>query len=204
MIDRLMLVSPLVGLRAGMACCAAAVILILISSVVARADGEEAAWEALRRGGHFAIMRHATAPGTGDPPGFDPSDCDTQRNLSADGRAEAKRIGDAFRTNEVEVDGVYASQWCRCLETARVLDLGEVTELAALNSFFGAPERGDAQMAALWAWLVDHQPEGTQVLVTHQVVISALTGGWPRPGETVVFRVVGEKALEVVGRISPQ
>ncbi len=168
-----------------------------------RAEGEAAAWEALGRGGHVAIMRHATAPGTGDPAAFEIADCATQRNLSAAGREQAKKVGDAFRANNVAVERVYSSQWCRSLETARLLDLGEVEELPALNSFFAQPEREDTQMAALWDWLVDNRSAGTMVLVTHQVVISALTGGWPRSGEIVVFRVSGDKTLTEAGRIPP-
>jgi phosphohistidine phosphatase SixA len=176
---------------------------ILGGSSTARGEGEAAAWEALRRGGHIAIMRHSIAPGIGDPPGFELDDCATQRNLSADGRTQAKKIGDGFRSNKVAVEKVYSSQWCRSLETARLLDLGDVDTLAALNSFHGRPEFGDAQMAALWAWLLENRSEGTLVLVTHQVVVSALTGARPREGETVVFRVTGDKTLTEAGRIPP-
>ncbi len=176
---------------------------IVAASGAARAENEAAAWEALRQGGHIAIMRHALAPGTGDPARFTLEDCATQRNLSAEGRAQARKIGDAFRANKVAVVGVYSSQWCRCLDTAALLELGPVNELAALNSFFANPERGDAQMDALWAWLVDNPSEGTKVLVTHQVVVTAVTGVWPRSGETIVFRVTGDKTLEQVGRIPP-
>jgi phosphohistidine phosphatase SixA len=197
------LVSKLRPLAVGvvMACCVVAA--GLGGSASARAEGAEAAWQALRAGGHVAIMRHSIAPGTGDPAALDLADCATQRNLSAAGRDQARKIGDAFRTNTVAVEKVYSSQWCRCLETARLLDLGDVVELPPLNSFFGRPERGDAQMAELWSWLLANRSEGTKVLVTHQVVITALTGAWPREGEIIVFRVTGEKSLEEAGRIPP-
>jgi len=201
MIDRLSHCLPTAGVRIFINCCVFAV--ILGTSGAAWAEGEAAAWEALRQGGHVAIIRHSIAPGTGDPTDFKLDDCATQRNLAADGRAQAKKIGDAFRANKVAVENVYSSQWCRCLETAALLDLGEVHELAALNSFFANPERGGAQMAELWAWLAENPSKGTKVLVTHQVVISALTGAWPRSGETVVFRVTGPGTLEQAGRIPP-
>ncbi len=201
MIDWLFLRPPFMGVRALVICCAVAT--GLGSSTAARAEGEAAAWEALRQGGHVAIMRHSIAPGFDDPPGFKLDDCATQRNLSADGRALAEKIGEAFRSNTVAVEKVYSSQWCRSLETARLLDLGDVDALAALNSFPGGSELGDAQMAALWAWLLENKSEGTLVLVTHQVVVGALTGVIPRMGETVVFRVAGEKALVEAGRIPP-
>ena len=201
MIDRLVSgVRPLAVRLVMMGCVMAA---CLAASASARAEGEEAAWQALRAGGHVAIMRHSIAPGTGDPAALDLADCATQRNLSADGRDQARKIGDAFRTNNVAVEKVYSSQWCRCLETARLLDLGDVAELPPLNSFFGRPEGGDAQMAELWSWLLANRSEGTKVLVTHQVVITALTGAWPREGEIIVFRVTGEKSLEEAGRIPP-
>jgi len=201
MIDRSTLGFPLLGVRVFMVCLTLAA--IMGQAPAARAEGEAVAWEALRQGGHIAIMRHAIAPGTGDPAGFKVDDCATQRNLSAEGRTQAKKIGDAFRANKVAVDSVYSSQWCRCLETARLLDLGNIEELPSLNSFFANPERGDAQMAELWAWLVADRTEDAKVLVTHQVVISALTGEWARSGETIVFRVTGDKTLEVAGRIPP-
>lgn len=181
----------------------AALLALLLVQDRASASDAEAAWAALRQGGHVALMRHATAPGTGDPPSFRLEDCATQRNLSALGRAEAEAVGEAFRARGVAVDGVYSSQWCRCLETARLLGLGDVVPLPALNSFFETPEREGPQMAALDAWLREHPPRGTVVLVTHQVVITSLTGVFPMSGEVVVARPAADGGLDVVGRIPP-
>ena len=161
------------------------------------------AWQALRAGGHVAIMRHALAPGSGDPAGFRLDDCGTQRNLSAEGRAQAKQIGAAFRANGVKVDAVYSSQWCRCLETAELLGFGPVAELPELNSFFENRERAEPQLAALRDWLGKTKPQGAIVLVTHQVVVSGLVGGFPTSGEIIVFRLDDENVLQVVGRIAP-
>jgi broad specificity phosphatase PhoE len=165
-------------------------------------DASAAAWQALAAGGTFAIMRHAIAPGTGDPPGFRLDDCATQRNLSAAGREQARRLGAAFRANGVRVDAVYASQWCRCLETARLLDLGPVTPLPLLNSFFADPGRGDEQTARLREWLVSAVPAAAVMLVTHQVVITALIDGFPASGEIAVVRPTNAH-LDLVGRIAP-
>ncbi|HYN39492.1 MAG TPA: histidine phosphatase family protein [Rhodospirillales bacterium] len=167
-------------------------------------DGAEPAWRALQSGGHVALMRHATAPGTGDPPGFRLDDCTTQRTLSAEGRAEARRIGAAFRARNVRVAGVWSSQWCRCLETAELLDLAPPVPLPVLNSFF--EERGEeaARTAALQAWLAERQPGGTIILVTHQVNITALTGIVPRSGETIVAKPLPGGGLAIVGRIPPR
>lgn len=175
----------------------------LLAAATARADDAETAWSALRAGGHVALMRHASAPGTGDPADFRLEDCATQRNLSAAGRAEAEAIGAAFRARKIAVDGVYSSQWCRCLDTARLLDLGDVTPFPPLNSFFRRPGRERPQMAALRAWLAERPADDVAVLVTHQVVVTALTDIFPRSGEIVVARPLADGSLQVVGRIPP-
>jgi len=76
--------------------------------------------------GYVAVMRHAIAPGTGDPSNFRLGDCQTQRNLSETGRQQARRLGQLLRDRQVPVTRVLSSQWCRCLETAKLLDLGQV------------------------------------------------------------------------------
>lgn len=169
---------------------------------VARASAD-AAWRALATGGHIIFLRHATAPGLGDPPGFRLDDCTTQRNLSAAGRAEARRIGEALRARQIRIDAVYSSEWCRCLETARLLDVGPVTPLPSLNSFFRRGEAEAAQMADLRAWLRALQPAGSVVLVTHQGVITSLTGLFPASGEMIVVRPGTGPDPAIVGRIPP-
>lgn len=163
---------------------------------------ESALWQALREGTHVAIVRHALAPGIGDPEEFDIDDCDTQRNLSEAGRAQASRLGDRFRQNGIDNAMLYSSGWCRCIETAELLGLGPVTPLPSLNSFFRNYERSAPQTAALRAWLGD-QPMGRPlVMVTHQVNISALVGAGVTSGEMVVFRQDPVAGIEVLGRIT--
>ena len=178
------------------------VLALCFTSSVLWAD-EERAWQALRNGQAIAIMRHALAPGTGDPPDFQLSQCTTQRNLSAQGRTQAEEIGGLFRRNGISVERVYSSQWCRCLETARLLGLGKVEALPALNSFFSAPERRDTQMRALRAWLANLTLREAVLLVTHQVVITALTGIFPASGEVVVLGRLPNGQVEVIGQIPP-
>ena len=85
------------------------------------------AWNALRAGGHVALMRHADAPGGfGDPPGFRVDDCATQRNLSAKGRADAERIGARLKSEGIAFEKILSSPWCRCIDTATLLELGPV------------------------------------------------------------------------------
>lgn len=160
-------------------------------------------WAALRSGEAVALIRHAVAPGVGDPSGFKLEDCATQRNLSESGRRQARQIGAAFRENGVTRAKVLASRWCRCLETARLLELGPVEAYPPLDSFFSDPERGVAQTAAVRDFLRQPGPLPPRVLVTHQVNITALTGVVPDSGEIIVIRPLADGAVEVMGRFSP-
>lgn len=175
--------------------------LLLTFPASGQSSGSEAAlWAALASGGHVALMRHALAPGTGDPTGLRLEDCATQRNLSAAGRGQAHALGESFRKNGAANVAVFSSLWCRCLETARLLDLGEVTPHPALNSFFRDPSREAAQTAALRRLIRERSSGKSLVLVTHQVNITALTGVFPQSGEIVVVRPEGD-GLKVIGRI---
>jgi phosphohistidine phosphatase SixA len=187
----------------------AAAALALFAAVVspAQAQNETGLWESVGSGAAFAIMRHALAPGTGDPQSVQIGDCTTQRNLSESGRVQSRRIGDGFRTNGIPDARVFTSAWCRCAETADLLDLGKVKILAPLNSFFVTREREPAQTAALAAWIQKDKPGRTTgnplVLVTHQVNITALTGIYPRSGEIVVARYAEDGNVKVLGRLFP-
>ena len=105
-------------------------------------------WDVLNKDGAIAIMRHALAPGTGDPSNFSLNECQTQRNLDQRGRAQARAIGRAFQERGVSFETILSSQWCRTLETAELLNLGPVTEAPALNSFFQDFSTRDAQTRA--------------------------------------------------------
>ncbi|XWN31676.1 MAG: histidine phosphatase family protein [Devosia sp.] len=177
----------------------AAMVAVMFASA---AHASEAAWAALREGGAAAIMRHALAPGTGDPPNFKLGECATQRNLDERGRTQARAIGQAFRENGVVVDRVLSSAWCRSTETAQLLGLGEVETFAPLNSFFADRTTRQQQTDATAAFLAQ-LPEGvTPVLVTHQVNITALTGRFASSGEIVVITVADDGAVDVVGDIN--
>lgn len=163
--------------------------------------GEQSAWSALRSGGHVALLRHAIAPGTGDPAEFNLGDCSTQRNLSQRGREQAARIGERFREKGIETARVYSSQWCRCKDTAELLKLGPVNELPALNSFYQRWENRDGQTNALRAWLRRVDLNDVNILVTHQVNITELTGVYPSSGELVIVRLQKDGELRVSGTI---
>ncbi|WP_353248766.1 histidine phosphatase family protein [Salinisphaera sp. T31B1] len=173
----------------------------MVAGTPALAADDTALWHRLASGEAIALMRHASAPGTGDPAGFVLDDCATQRTLSAAGRTEARAIGQRFREHGIARASVYSSQWCRCLETARLLGLGPVRPLPALNSFFEDRDKGRARTAAIEQRLAEADT-GVQILVTHQVNITALTGVFPASGEIVVVRP-DSHGLAVIGRIAP-
>lgn len=162
---------------------------------------ETALWNALHSGEHFALLRHAIAPGTGDPPQFTLGKCSTQRNLSDEGRNQAVKIGERFRANGIQKARVFSSQWCRCLETAKLLGLGPVQELPALNSFFRRYEREDLQTQMLIKWLAEQDFNEPLVLVTHQVNITALTDAYPASGELLIVEQSMAGEFSVVGSI---
>ena len=178
---------------------AAALLAVLVSaSPPATADTPLAR---LSEPGVVAIMRHALAPGSGDSASFALGDCATQRNLDARGRVQARETGAAIRAAGETVDRVLTSQWCRCRDTARLLDLGPVEELPALNSFFRDRSRADAQTAELRKFLLGLPPEETVVLVTHYVNIAALTGRGAASGEVLLLEIGRDGAVSVVDGI---
>ena len=166
------------------------------------AAAEAPAWEALRGGGAVALFRHATAPGTGDPPGMRLDDCATQRNLDEAGRAQARRIGEAFRAEGVAVGAVLASRWCRARETADLAFPGLARAEPAFDSFFDERAEGPARTARARRVLLEWGGPGALVAVPHQVNITALTGVVPSSGEGVVLGRSGGD-LVVVGRVRP-
>jgi broad specificity phosphatase PhoE len=176
--------------------------LLVIFPVSVEADEEKKIWNALMSGDHVALLRHTLAPGTGDPPQINIEDCATQRNLSEQGRQQAKRIGDRFRVNGIDSVELYSSQWCRCLDTAQLLDLGAVQPLEPLNSFFQNFERREHQTAELEQWIRSQPLDRPVLLVTHQVNITALTGAFVNSGELVVVKVPAEGAIEIVGSLN--
>jgi phosphohistidine phosphatase SixA len=167
----------------------------------AAAQDAEEAWAALKQPGTVAIMRHALAPGGGDPANFELGDCATQRNLNDAGREQARRIGRAFRDQGIQVDRVLTSQWCRCRDTAELLDLASVEDFPALNSFFEDRSTRDQQTAAVRDFLSQAPDDEKLVLVTHQVNITALTDVFPSSGEVVVIKVGDDGAVEVRGTV---
>ncbi len=145
-------------------------------------------WPLLRQGGCVVLMRHAqTEPGVGDPPGFALGRCETQRNLSAAGRAQAGRVGEAFRREDIAIASVRSSAWCRCTDTAR-LAFGRYTVWPAINSFFQGQGDPGQQTREVLETVGALRAPVNWVLVTHQVNITALTGENLAMGELFLTR----------------
>ncbi|MEK9555940.1 MAG: histidine phosphatase family protein [Gammaproteobacteria bacterium] len=175
-------------------------VLLPMSQTSAAADKDF--WGLLHSGHHLALIRHALAPGFSDPKGFDLGECNSQRNLDSRGRTQSRNIGALFRSNGVDKASIYSSQWCRCLETSKLMNLGKVKELPALNSFFENFERKFLQTDQLLSWINTEPLNHPTILVTHQVNIFALTGHSTSSGEIVFVRRNPDGTVTVVGNIS--
>ena len=154
------------------------------------------------RGG-VVLMRHAIAPGGGDPADFRLGDCRTQRNLSNEGRAQARRIGQQIRVSGVDITGVLSSPWCRSRDTARLLGVGDVRTRGYLGSTFTAPPRIAAVRESRTRQLIEaHRGrEGILIVVGHYANIMDLTGLATGSGEGIAVRVNGDGELDVIGRL---
>jgi broad specificity phosphatase PhoE len=163
------------------------------------AAARDSVWRRLASGGHVLLLRHAaTVPGVGDPPDFQLSACATQRNLSTDGKADARRLGAAFRRQGVPVAEVLSSRWCRCLDTAR-LAFGSVKPVPMLDSMFQDDEASrQRKLADLRRYLAAFKEPGNLVLVTHDVNIRALVGQYVNQGDMVVAVANADGSLRVI------
>ena len=167
-------------------------LFVLLASLSRGAVAEPLPLGELAKPGRVLMLRHAEAPGVGDPPGFRLDDCSTQRNLDDSGRRQALALGARLANAGVTAARVYSSQWCRCLETARLLQLGAVTGLPVLNSFFERSQDRDATIAALRSFLASLPVDGPPVvLVTHQFTINAFTSAGTPSGGGSIFQLDG-------------
>jgi phosphohistidine phosphatase SixA len=168
---------------------------------VAGADDAADAWKALRAGGHVALMRHADAPGgVGDPPGFRVDDCATQRNLSEKGRVDAEKIGSRLKGEGIAFEKILSSPWCRCIDTARLLNLGTVETEATFGNVVVLKDQRQTLTAGARALIARWTAGGNLLVVTHGANIQALTGVWLASGEIVVVKG-GSDRTEPVGRL---
>lgn len=145
-------------------------------------------WNPAKEGNKIIFIRHALAPGGGDPKEFSLDDCKTQRNLNQTGIDQSKKIGKLFNENNIKIDQVYSSQWCRCKDTAKYA-FKNFKEFPALNSTFSPPydQKEKEQIKELKNFIQKWKGNGGNlILVTHYVVILAVTGLAPSSGELVI------------------
>ncbi len=143
--------------------------------------------EILKKGGNIIFIRHALAPGNGDPQNFDISNCSTQRNLSKDGELQALKIGKFFIENDIKLTKVLSSEWCRCKDTAKIA-FGNYETKNFLNSFYDErfSENKDKQILDFQKFIRNWNKSGNLVLVTHYVVISEILDLTTSSGEIVI------------------
>lgn len=158
---------------------------------------------ALRAGGVVAAFRHALAPGTFDPPQFRLGDCATQRNLNDEGRAQARRLGEWFRTRGLEPVAVRSSPWCRCIDTAQ-LAFGRHEVWDALSSpRMAEPATRERRQLALRERLAAVPAGRFEVWVTHQFVLNDLTGNSTSSAEGLLLKAAADGArAQVLARLS--
>ena len=146
-------------------------------------------------------MRHSLAPGFGDPENFDIADCQTQRNLSKRGFKQAETIGLFLQKSGYQKATIYSSEWCRCKDTAKALNLGEHKTLNLLNSFFSNTSIGGQQTLALKEWINKLSLNTPTILITHQVNITALTGYFPSQGEIILVKRLKTGKITIIESI---
>ena len=174
------------------------IIISIFLTTPIKADLEKKLLNQLKDGGKLIFIRHAYAPGNGDPDNFNLNDCSTQRNLNQEGREQAKQIGEFFKKNNVEIDKVLSSEWCRCKETAKIAFKNFSTN-NFLNSFYSSKyaKNKDKQIKALNDYLRKFQSDKNLILITHYVLISEVLNYAPSSGEIVV----SDKNFNMIGTI---
>ena len=141
----------------------------------------------LQSGGNIIFIRHALAPGNGDPENFDIKDCSTQRNLSEKGINQSKKIGNFFKKHNVKINKVLSSEWCRCKETAKYA-FNNFSTFEGLNSFYDPrfEENKKKQIKDLKKYIQEWESLDNLILVTHYVVINEILNKGVSSGEIVI------------------
>ena len=174
-------------------------IIIFISLTTSiKADLNKNLINQLEDGGKLIFIRHAYAPGNGDPNNFNLNDCLTQRNLNKDGRKQAQKIGEFFKKNNIKIEKVLSSEWCRCKETAEIA-FDDYSTKNFLNSFYSLKyeKNKSKQIKDLNDYIRQFKSDKNLILVTHYVLISEVLNYAPSSGEIVV----SDKNFNIIGSI---
>ena len=171
------------------------VIIFICINPSVKADSKKTLIYELQKGGKLIFIRHAYAPGGGDPDNFDINDCNTQRNLSDRGRIQSQKIGNFFEKNKISIGKVYSSEWCRCKETASIAFKKYETK-KFLNSFFSSKFANNRkkQIIDFDKFLINWDKDQNLIFVTHYVVISEILNYAPSSGEIVI----SDNSLKVI------
>jgi|TARA_B110000116_G_C16364240_1_gene371210 phosphohistidine phosphatase SixA len=175
------------------------IFICLIHSV--KVDSKQNLINELKDGGNLIFIRHAYAPGSGDPAGFDINNCSTQRNLSNKGIEQAKKIGSFFTKKKISVNKIYSSEWCRCKETASVAFQNYETK-NFLNSFFSEKyiKNKNLQIIDLKEFIKNWNGKQNLVFITHYVVIFEILNYGAKSGEIIItnkdFKVIDTFDIE--------
>ena len=155
--------------------------------------------QSLKEGKKLVFIRHAIAPGNGDPINFNINDCSTQRNLDKNGIAQSKKIGQFFNNNKIKIDKVLSSEWCRCKDTAKYA-FKKFETFNALNSFYDARFAANEakQIKDLKNYIKNWDDDKNLVLVTHFVVISSILNTSSYSGEIII----SDKYLNIIGSVN--
>tara|TARA_Y200000002_G_C22306809_1_gene506850 strand:+ start:19 stop:576 length:558 start_codon:yes stop_codon:yes gene_type:complete len=173
------------------------IIFISLTSSI-KADSQKNLIKQLKEGGNIIFIRHAYAPGNGDPINFNKNDCSTQRNLNDEGINQSKNIGNFFRKNQISFDKVFSSEWCRCKDTAKFA-FNKFQTFDALNSFYEEKflKNKDKQIKDLKNLIKIWNDNENLILITHYVVISEMLGVGIDSGEIIV----SDKNYNIIGNI---
>ncbi len=161
--------------------------------------GSDKILNSLQEGGKLIFIRHAIAPGNGDPNNFNLEDCSTQRNLNEKGIKQSEKIGFFFKNNKIKIDKVISSEWCRCKDTAQIA-FGKFETFNALNSFYDEKfsKNEFKQIEDLQKYINSWDSKKNLVLVTHFVVISSILNIASSSGEVII----SDKNLKVIGTVN--
>ena len=174
------------------------IITFISLSTSIKADLNKKLINQLEDGGKLIFIRHAYAPGNGDPNNFNLNDCSTQRNLNVDGRKQARNIGEFFKENKIKIYKVLSSEWCRCKETADIA-FEDFSTNSFLNSFYSSKfeKNKGKQIEDLNNYVKKFKGNKNLIFVTHYVLISEVLNYGPSSGEIVV----SDKNFNIVGTI---
>ena len=174
------------------------IIIFITLTTSIKADLNNNLINQLEDGGKLIFIRHAYAPGGGDPNNFNLDDCSTQRNLNKEGREQAKYIGEFFKKNKIKIEKVLSSEWCRCKETAEIA-FKDFSTNSFLNSFYSSKfaKNKEKQIKMLNNYVKKFTSDKNLILVTHYVLISEVLDYAPSSGEIVV----SDKNFNMIGSV---